>query len=343
VGSARAVDAAGAPPAPQASPARSRRAGSRPDQVTFQRSSEWTPLTGDALLDRVRHTGRRRPQADPERVAHLAAILESAWQTGDGTEQATADPEQRPNHCAAKPAILTSERISSLVAPTGSLTERGDRERQALTVPIVRGALVRVLFHQLVTVGSIGDPMVDGMEALAADEHDRPLCQWIDGLPPTARDALVSEVNCQAHHLTTRWPTLGTAWYPRTCERIRFAATHGSWQLSASVDLALGRPGLDKASVAFVTLSSGVRRPEHPHARRFAALIETLRHPAPPFAVATYYAQTGELDVDPVDDELLEAAARRTAAGLHALVASSDPCGSGAATGSAGAAMVGQP
>ncbi len=53
---------------------------------------------------------------------------------------------------------------------------------------------------------------------------------------------------------------------------------------------------------------------------------KTLRSPAPPFVVATYYTRTGELDVDPVTDELLAAAARRTMAG-HTLVVEPGPRG----------------
>ena len=69
-----------------------------------------------------------------------------------------------------------------------------------------------------------------------------------------------------------------------------------------------------------VEVKSGTRRVEHRADLHFYALLEALRSPAPPFVVATYYSRTGELDVDPVTDELLVAAARRTAVGARQLV-----------------------
>ncbi len=99
--------------------------------------------------------------------------------------------------------------------------------------------------------------------------------------------------------------------------RVRLA--DGAVELSARVDLAIGRPARDEASVAIVEVTSGSRRVEHRADLHFYALIETLRSPAPPFVVATYYSRTGELDVDPVTDELLVGAARRTLVGARRL------------------------
>jgi hypothetical protein len=93
----------------------------------------------------------------------------------------------------------------------------------------------------------------------------------------------------------------------------------GAVELSARVDLAIGAPAPDEASVAIVEIKSGMRRAEHRADLHFYALVESLRSPAPPFVVATYYTKTGELDVDPVSEELLVGAARRTLAGARLL------------------------
>ena len=98
----------------------------------------------------------------------------------------------------------------------------------------------------------------------------------------------------------------------------------GAVELSARVDLAVGRPAEERASVAIVEIKSGARRIEHRADVHFYALVEALRNPAPPFVVATYYTRTGELDVDPVTEELLEAAGRRTLAGIRAMSERSD-------------------
>ena len=142
----------------------------------------------------------------------------------------------------------------------------------------------------------------------------------MDALPPAERHALAVEVRRQADGLAERWPGLDPAWHPRTDEPMRALVAGGAVELSTRIDLAVGRPGLDVASVAIVEITSGERRPEHRHDLHFSALVETLRHPAPPFSVATYYTRTGELDVDPVSDDLLVAAARRTVDGVRSMV-----------------------
>jgi hypothetical protein len=194
------------------------------------------------------------------------------------------------------------------------------------------GALIDGLFRQLVTTGSIGDPMADGLDALVLDDRQGELVTWIDNLSPTERGALTAEVDRQCLDLVARWPRLDPSWLPRTQVPMRVGLADGSIELSGRVDLAIGRPGLNVASVAIVEVKSGARRADHRSDLHFYALVETLRSPAPPFAVATYYTRTGELDVDPVSDELLASAARRTAAGIGALCR---PTGEGQVSGPA--------
>lgn len=181
------------------------------------------------------------------------------------------------------------------------------------------GAMVDVLFRQLVTVGSIGDPMADALAALSVDDRQRELASWIERMPKPELAELRAEVERQAVALVRRWPRLEPGWLPRTQEALRVGLAGGAVELSARVDLAVGRPAEDRASVAIVEIKSGVRRAEHRADVHFYALVEALRNPAPPFVVATYYTRTGELDVDPVTDELLESAARRTLAGIRAM------------------------
>lgn len=288
----------------------------------------WTPLAGNALLDRIRVTGRPRPVADPERVARLRDDLEQG--IGRGTEaEGVGEPRHPSIPNAARPLVITKDRLTrALRGEPGP--DRADFEIEPPTTAMACGALIDVLFQQLVTVGSIGDPMSDGIDALAVNERQAPLVTWIDKLSPPERGALAAEVARQASDLVTRWPRLDPAWLPRTQVPMRVGLAGGSIELSGRVDLAIGRPGLGVASVAIVEVKSGGRRPEHRYDLHFYALIETLRSPAPPFAVATYYSRTGELDVDPVSDELLAAAARRTVAGIRAL---GDPPGVDAGTG----------
>jgi hypothetical protein len=194
---------------------------------------------------------------------------------------------------------------------------------------------MEVLFRQLVTVGSFGDPMADGLEALALDGRGSSLCRWIDQLTPSRRQRLVAEVQRQARDLAARWPTIRPEWLPRTRQTMRATVVGGKVALMTCADLALGRPGLDRASVALIDITAGRRHPDHRHHRQFAALVEAVRHPAPPFAVATYYTRSGELDVDPVDDELLDAAVLRVTEAARQVM--------GRSTGQAVSALPSQP
>jgi hypothetical protein len=214
--------------------------------------------------------------------------------------------------------VVTKDRLTRVLACEAHhlASEFGDRPP---TMAMACGALIDVLFRQLVTVGFIGDPVADGLAALSVDDHQRDLVSWIEGRSALQRDELQAEVERQAGGLVRRWPALDPGWMPRTQEAMRVGLAGGAVELSARVDLAIGRPTDDEASVAVVEVKSGVRRIEHRTDLHFYALIESLRSPAPPFVVATYYTRTGELDVEPVSEELLVAAGRRTLAGIHRL------------------------
>jgi hypothetical protein len=116
-----------------------------------------------------------------------------------------------------------------------------------------------------------------------------------------------------------RWPPLEAGWLPRTREAMRVPVLGGAIELSARVDLVVGRPAVDEASVAIVDVKSGARQVEHRDDLLYYALVEALRAGAPPFVAATYYTRTGELDVEPVTAPLLFGAVHRTVAGVRIL------------------------
>jgi len=222
--------------------------------------------------------------------------------------------------------VVTKDRLTRVLACEAHYvaTEFG---RRSNSVALACGAIVDALFRQLVTVGSIGDPMADGLAALAVDDRQSDLVGWVERLSGPERGALGAEVERQAEGLRRRWPALDPSWLPRTQEAMRVRLADGAFELSTRVDLAIGPPAGDVASVAIVEVKSGSRRPEHRADLHFSALLETLRSPAPPFVVATYYTRTGELDVDPVTEELLMGAARRTLVGARRLADLADLAG----------------
>jgi hypothetical protein len=279
---------------------------SRPGSGSTGRGhADWEPLAGPALVDRLRVTGLARPRADPEMVADLRTYL----------ERGLADVVP----AAGGPAlVVTRHRIArALACPVHRDTPgRGPR---VTTLPLACGALVAVLFRQLVATGAIGAAWDEALEGLGLDDHQAPLAGWIGDLPGPARSELRAEVERQADGLRRRWPPLDPMWLPRTQESLRVPLAGGRCLVSARVDLVLGRPAEDVATVALIEVTSGARWPGHAADRRFDALVETLRSGIPPFAVATYSARTGELDVDPVTPELLADAARRCLAGARAM------------------------
>lgn len=268
----------------------------------------WRPLAGPALLERIRVTGRTRPVTDPAFTTELRTLLES----GMADLSADAGPAE-----GGRLVVTKDQLTRALSCPVHRTVDRFGEP--SITLPLACGVLVGVLFRQIVTVGSVGDPMTEALEGLAIDGHHGPLIAWIVDLDPAEMAELRAEVDRQAEGLAERWPVLDASWLPRTQEPLRAVLAGGRIELSARVDLAIGRRAEDVASVALVDVRSGARRPTHRDDARFYALVEALCRPAPPFAVATYYSRTGELDVDPVTPELLVEAARRCLAGARTL------------------------
>ena len=239
------------------------------------------PLSGAALLERLRVTGRARPAADPEFAAELRTFLEDglagpigpATASGTGRLLLTGDRLVRALDC---PVHRSAGRWTEPVdEPSGVRTG----EPPAFSAPLACGALIRALFRQIVTVGGTDDPMADALEALSLEDHQVPLVEWIRAMPAAERSGLAAEVDRQARALQARWPALDATWLPRTQEMLRAQLAGGAVELSVRVDLAVGRPNRHEASVALLDVVSGARRPGHGDGRHFAALVATLRGP----------------------------------------------------------------
>ena len=274
----------------------------------------WKPLAGAALLDRLRITGRPRPKADPELTAKLRHDLEQGLSTGPGGSEGGCE-----------------------VRPPGSIPRPGGHQRPTDPGPLARrvpgGRRVRATHtdcvHGLRRRHRCPVPAADHRR-IDRRPDDRCLGRTLRRRPPGG-DGLVDRAPSggRAGRIAGGGgapgrrprPTVAQAepgLVARTQEALRVGVADGAVELSARVDLAVGRPGQQWASVAIVEVKSGARRIEHRADLHFYALIEALRNPAPPFVVATYYTRTGELDVDPVTEELLVAAGRRTLAGIRA-------------------------
>jgi hypothetical protein len=211
----------------------------------------------------------------------------------------------------APPVFVSKQAVSAVL----SCEESFVAERSTVRPPspeMARGALVDALFRQWVTTGSMRDPMVDGLAALeVADGDGGEVARLISELPAADRLQLAEEITRHATIIVDRWPRPNPAWLPRTQERLKVPLAGGRVVLSGVVDLALGGPSGERASVCIVEIKSGRRRVEHRGDIHFYALLEALRSGAPPFRVATYYTSTGELDVEPVTEAVLAACVER--------------------------------
>ncbi len=178
----------------------------------------WRPLAGAALLDRLRATGRPRPTGEPALAAELRAFLEEGLGTDAGTATCGAGPRTD-----ATGLVVTKDRVTRALACEAhrGAPDLGDR---VPSLALARGALVDVLFRQLVTVGTVGDVLVDGLDALSVDDYQIPLVAWIGQLSRAERGELRAEVERQIEGLRERWPAFDPSWLPRTQETLPRAA-----------------------------------------------------------------------------------------------------------------------
>ncbi len=256
-------------------------------------------LARDGLLRRLRGDGVSRPVIDPGLAGGLRDWLEdglvesvAALPTGADVVRVNKDSLNRVLLCEAH-----------LVA--------GRRAPRVVTAELARGSLVDALFRQWVTTGVIDDPWADAVASFDVDGDRDGVVAFVSGLPEAHRCRLAAEVAEHAANLVERWPAPSPAWLPRTQERVEVPLCGGRVVLAGVVDLVLGSPAHDRASVCLVELKSGTRRLEHRPDLHFYALLEALRSGAAPFRIATYYSGTGELDAEPVDEDTLVRALAR--------------------------------
>lgn len=276
-------------------------------------NTTWEPLKGAALLERLRDRGRPRLVVDADFAERLRTDLVRELA---GIEV---------------PEPITGRRFASLLACAKHEAEMTTSPSMAMAT----GVVMDVLFRQFVTSGPTECPMADALDVLQADDRQLDLVAWMRALPASEKQALATEVDRQMAGLVDRWPELQGHWLPRTGEQLR--ASLGDIECSVRADLAIGRPLGTEASVLLMDVVAGERRPEQRLVRQLFAVLETLRHGAPPFAVATYFLRTGALDLESVTVEyLMEATQRlvrasRVAAGaprpVPGLIAGASGCG----------------
>ncbi|MGH9069846.1 MAG: hypothetical protein ACRDX8_01440 [Acidimicrobiales bacterium] len=294
------------------------------------------------LLESLRGVGQIRPTIDEFAAARIRAELEEAvgawprWPDGGSPLRVTKTRLRQ---------VLTCER--HLVA----CLDASDPPTSAL----VAGRLADLLFglvavgHPLrsvttasplgpVTVGTPGwDLVTYALAAATAAGQERLGFDWAGLSSEQQAEAASIVESCRG--ALEAWPVLPSSALVRLQEPLRAELSGGHVVLTGRVDLVLGRAtplvagagvagaglagaGLAGAGVAGATLvdvKSGRRRQEDRADAGWYAVLETLRHRAPPFQVGTYYLRDGELELDVVTAELMAQASARIAQGLASL------------------------
>ena len=123
------------------------------------------------------------------------------------------------------------------------------------------------------------------------------------------------------------FPPMPPSWNPATELRARVRLCEGAFVLSGKYDLTLGTSepvgeageGM-RAGKVIVDLKTGRRSLTDREDLRFYALIETLLVGVPPLGIGSFYVADGRIEHEPVTDDVLDSAARRTVDGIRRIV-----------------------
>jgi hypothetical protein len=192
----------------------------------------------------------------------------------------------------------------------------------AWSVPSARGTVAHKAIELSVHWRGDAPPadLVDEALSRLADD-DRSLARFLQALDEAERAQLRSDTSDLTSKFLECFPPLRASWWPVTESKVRAELCDGLVVLAGKVDLTLGRPEPGVATKVIIDLKSGRALPAHRDDLRFYALVSTLRLGVPPRMLATYELDTARAHPETVTTAVLEAAVRRTAAGVARMVA----------------------
>jgi len=256
------------------------------------------------VLALLRQGGDRRPRFDPGLAGGMRAWLEDA---ANLVVQARGEDA---------PALHLGPRRLLAEEPRAHLAVDGRPEHGRMMA-----CLVHALFRQIVTTGTVEDPLSDALAALAVEaSFDQVVCQ-IDALSGTERRALRASLAGHANHLGTLIPALQPGWWPRTDDRVAISLAGGRVVLHGRFDLLIGAPppanaASGTASLCAVGLTADGPWAEARRTLHLLAMLETLRSGTPPFRLALLHSGAGRYGVEDVLEEHLGAVVSHVAARL---------------------------
>jgi hypothetical protein len=262
---------------------------------------------GDVLA-RLRDRSARRPRFDPGLAGGLRAWLED----GAGALVAVRGDDAPPLHLGPRLLLGRADQDSS------------PRRRDDYPSQVVTSYLVHALFRQLVTTGSVGDPLTDALDALGLHPNRAGLVRHVGRLDRRARSQLRAELTGQIGHLRELTPHFAPGWLPRTDDRIAIPLAGGRVVLCGVFDLLVGAPVPGQASLCALQLTSGGPWAFARTALHYLALLETLRHGNPPFRLGLLDSAVGRYVIEDVQQEHLRAMASHLVTRLAILAGADD-------------------
>jgi hypothetical protein len=253
-----------------------------------------------------------RPRFDPALAGGLRAWLEdAAFEVGRVLGDDAAPLYLGPRVLLGETAPASPPDVADPVGPARDGTAPSDE--------VLVSRLVHALFCQLITVGAIGDPLSDALDALRADGGAGWLVRHVESSPGAARAALARSVSAHASHLRHLVPRLAPGWMPRTDDRVAVALGGGAVVLHGVFDLLVGVPESGVASLCGFGLSTAAAPGTERRRLHYLALLETLRSGTPPYRLAVLSSATGRYAVEDVRVEHLRAMAVHLVARLGEL------------------------
>jgi hypothetical protein len=161
--------------------------------------------------------------------------------------------------------------------------------------------------------------LVEAALAQLAAEQDRNGL-WFEAASAPDRAEVRSAAADRVTKFLECFPPLRRSWRPVLESSLRAELGGGRIILSGRVDLVLGQSQGLVAGKAFVDFKTGGAWAGHADDLRFYALLEALRLGVPPFRLASYYLDQGDICSEDVNEDLLESAAARAADGIVKLV-----------------------
>jgi hypothetical protein len=239
------------------------------------------------LLAQLRESTGARPRFDGV-AGGLRAWLEDAAYTAVTARGLDAPPLYAGPHRLLGP-------------PAGERVGEGPLEARVLA------RLVRALFRQLITVGVIGDPLSDALDALRADGGEPDEVRQVEAMGRGPRAILAHTVGAHAAHLSALVPRFDHAFLPRTDDRVAIPLAGGHIVLGGVFDLLVGASPSDEPALCALGVSVDGPPDRARWALHYLALLELLRSGAPPLRLAVLDSATGSFAVEDVREEHLRA------------------------------------